>query len=249
MTEAAIEQAAALVAAARSGLAFTGAGISTESGIPDFRGPNGLWKTADPKTSSIDFFRADPAAYWTISRDRYPKYQQAAPNRGHLSLAALEQSGHLAGVVTQNTDGLHLDAGSRTVVEVHGNGRRVRCLECAAVEPRDSVQGRLDRELPPRCHHCGGSLMKPDVVLFGEPMPAGAMAAAYSLAGGADLVLVVGSTLAVYPAADIPLAALRAGAPMVIVNAEPTPFDELAAVVIRGRAGEVLDRLQVFAGG
>ena len=135
------------------------------------------------------------------------------------------------------------------MIEVHGNGRSVRCLDCGAIEPRPQVQSRLDTELPPRCAICGGSFLKPNVVLFGEAMPAQAMADAYALADSADLVLVAGSSLAVYPAADVPLAAVRAGAPLVIVNAEPTPFDQLAAVIIRGQSGEVLPRLQELADG
>lgn len=244
-----LARAAELISGARRGLAFTGAGVSTESGIPDFRGPQGVWKTSDPKTSSIEFFMADPAGYWAISKDRYPKYQLAQPNPGHRALARLEEAGHLAGLVTQNTDGLHLDAGSRRVIEVHGSGRSVRCLDCGGLEPRSQVQARLEVQMPPRCELCGGGFLKPNVILFGEAMPAQAMADAYSLAQAADVVLVAGSSLAVYPAAEIPLTAIRGGAPLVIVNAEPTPFDPLADVVIRGRTGEVLSRLAELADG
>jgi NAD-dependent deacetylase len=246
----ALSRAAGLLAAARSGIAFTGAGVSAESGIRTFRGEDGLWKQYDPtRVASIHYFLEDPAAYWSVSRERGATALRARPNPGHLALARMERMGHLAAVVTQNTDGLHRDAGSRRVVELHGSGRWVECLDCAAREPRAEVQTRLERELPPRCLRCGGGRLKPTVVLFGEPLPAAAVEEAFALARAADLVLVAGSSLVVYPAADVPLAAVEAGAPMVIVNAEPTPFDRLAEVVIRGRSGEVLPRLAQLAGG
>lgn len=237
-------RAAELLAAARSGLAFTGAGVSAESGIPTFRGEGGLWTQYDPiKVASIDFFMADPSAYWKVSRDRGRVALAARPNPAHLALAALEKKGHLVGVVTQNTDGLHQDSGSRRVIEVHGSGRTVQCLDCGAREPRADVQARLEMEMPPRCRVCGGTFLKPTVVLFGEPMPYAAVQEAFALAREADVVLVVGSSLVVYPAADIPVAAARSGARMIVVNAEATPFDELADVVIHGKAGEVLPEI------
>jgi NAD-dependent deacetylase len=243
-----LEAAAQLLAAARRGVVFTGAGVSTESGIRDFRGPNGVWKDHDPyKTSSIQAFLDDPSLYWSISRERWESYRQARPNAGHYAVAAMEEAGHVAGVVTQNTDGLHLEAGSRRVIELHGSGRSVVCLDCGGREPRIDVQARLDRELPPKCRLCGGGFIKPGVVFFGEPLPAEAIQGAYDLAAAADLMLVAGSSLLVYPAADVPLAAVRAGAPLVIVNEEATPFDRAARLVIRGRTGEVLPRLLELA--
>jgi NAD-dependent deacetylase len=186
---------------------------------------------------------ADPGAYWRVSRERGRVALAALPNPGHQALVELERLGRIVAVVTQNTDGLHLDSGSRRVIELHGSGRTVRCLDCGATEPRAEVQGRLDREMPPRCRACGGRFLKPAVVLFGEPMPQAAMREALALARGADAVLVVGTSLAVYPAADIPLEAVRSGARMIVVNAEPTPFDRLAEVVIHGRSGDVLPRI------
>jgi NAD-dependent deacetylase len=156
----------------------------------------------------------------------------------------MEAAGRLAGVVTQNTDGLHGDAGTRTVVELHGNGRTVRCLDCGATEARLEVQARLSRELPPLCRRCGGMHIKPDVVFFGEPLPSGAMMDAFRLARECDLMIVVGSSLQVYPAADVPAVAAERGVPLVIVNDEPTPLDVAATVVVRGRAGEVLPEIQ-----
>jgi NAD-dependent deacetylase len=237
-------RAADLLATARRGLALTGAGVSAESGIPTFRGEGGLWKQYDPiKVASIDYFMADPSAYWRVAKDRGRGALAARPNPGHLALADLEAAGHLAAVVTQNTDGLHQDSGSRHVIEVHGSGRTVECLDCGGRELRAEVQARLDVEMPPRCRACGGTVLKPTVVLFGEPMPQAAVEEAFELARRADVMLVVGSSLAVYPAADIPLIALRSGARVVVINAEPTPFDRLAEVVIHGRSGEVLPEI------
>ncbi len=220
---------------------MTGAGVSAESGISTFRGEGGLWTKYDPvKVSSIDSFLADPAAYWSVSRERGRAALAARPNPGHYALAAMEAAGRLVAVVTQNTDGLHQDSGSRRVIELHGSGRTVECLDCGRREPRSEVQQRLDVDMPPRCMSCGGSRLKPTVVLFGEPMPRDAVDAAFELAQRADAMLVVGSSLVVYPAAEVPLVAVQSGARMIVVNAEPTPFDALAEVVIHGRSGEVL---------
>jgi NAD-dependent deacetylase len=244
-----IERAAELIARARRGVAFTGAGVSAESGIRTFRGEGGLWRQYDPfKVSSLDYFLQDPAAYWSVSKERYESYRAARPNPGHVALAAMEEAGVLRAVVTQNTDGLHLDAGSANVVELHGSGRRVACLQCGAQEPREQVQARLTEEMPPQCRSCGGIHIKPTVVFFGEAMPMQATERAFDLARDCDLMLVVGSSLVVFPAAGVPVAAVEAGAPLVIVNAEPTPLDHLADAVIEGASGEVLPRLLELSG-
>ncbi len=239
-----IERAAELLLAARSGVALTGAGVSAESGIPTFRGTGRLWSQYDPvKVASIDNFLRDPSVYWTVAKERGPAVLAARPNAGHDALAGLENAGHLVALVTQNTDGLHQDAGSRHVIELHGSGRTVQCLDCGARETRADVQARLDVELPPRCRMCGGVFLKPTVVLFGEAMPIDAVEEAFALARAADVMLVVGSSLVVYPAAQVPLAAVEAGATLIVVNAEPTPIDRFAEVVVRGRSGEVLPEL------
>ena len=167
----------------------------------------------------------------------------ARPNPGHAAFAALEAAGRLAAIVTQNTDGLHQDSGAKRVIELHGSGRRVQCLDCGARERRADVQSRLDFEMPPRCKTCGGVFLKPTVVLFGEAMPILAVEEAFALARAADVMLVVGSSLVVYPAAQIPFAAVESGAELVVVNAEPTHLDRLAKVIIRGRAGAVLPEI------
>ncbi len=239
--DAGIQNAAHLLSNALRGLALTGAGISAESGIPTFRGEGGLWRKYDPvKVASIEYFMADPSAYWSVSRERGGAALAARPNPGHRALAALEAAGRLTAVVTQNTDGLHQDSGSRDVIELHGSGRAVVCLDCGRREPRAEVQARLDVEMPPRCQSCGGGKLKPTVVLFGEPLPQPEISRAFELARHADVMLVVGTSLVVYPAAEIPLAAVRAGARLIVVNAEPTPFDGIAEVVIHGRAAEIL---------
>lgn len=244
-----IQRAAELLSAARRGLALTGAGVSAESGIPTFRGEGGVWTKYDPvKVASIDAFMRDPAAYWSVSKERGAIALAARPNPGHYALAALEGAGTLAAVVTQNTDGLHQESGCRHVIEIHGSSRTVQCLDCGTREPRSDVQARLDVEMPPRCRMCGSTFLKPTVVLFGEPMPVPAMQEAFALARDADVMLVVGSSLVVHPAADIPLAALRSGARLIVVNAEPTPFDSLAEVVIQGRSGEVLPEIVTQVG-
>ncbi|TMC53684.1 MAG: NAD-dependent deacylase [Chloroflexi bacterium] len=238
-----------MVAAAQRGLALTGAGVSAESGIPTFRGEGGLWTKYDPvKVSSIESFLADPTSYWSVSKERGRVALAARPNPGHVALAAMEAAGHLVAVVTQNTDGLHQDAGSKRVIELHGSGRKVQCLECGRLEARSEVQARLEVEMPPRCPTCGSTFLKPTVILFGEPMPAVAMHDALELAGQADVVIVVGSSLVVYPAAEVPLVAVRAGARLIVINAEPTPLDRFAEVVIHGRSGEVLPQIAALIG-
>jgi NAD-dependent deacetylase len=237
--ESALDLAAAMLRQARSAIAFTGAGISVESGIPHFRGEGGLWTKFDPyKVAHIDTFRKDPAQYWTYSLEH--RRTDAEPNPGHRALVDLEHRGHLLAVVTQNTDGLHQKAGSGDVIELHGSSHNVVCLDCDARFPRAEID-QLNREhCPPSCPSCGGKFLKPSVVLFGEALPQSALRQAQLLAMAADVVLIVGSSLQVYPAAGIPRLARQHGAELCIINAEATPYDDVAAAVIRGKAGEVL---------
>jgi len=241
-TDTALDQAATLLRPARAAIAFTGAGISVESGIPHFRGEGGLWTKFDPyKVAHIDTFRKDPAQYWTYSLEH--RRIDAEPNPAHRALVDLERRGHLRAVVTQNTDGLHQRAGSSDVIELHGSSHAVICLDCDARFPRAEID-QLNREhCPPSCLSCGGRFLKPTVVLFGEALPQSALRQAQQLAMAADVVLIVGSSLQVYPAAGIPRLALQHGAELCIVNAEPTPYDEVAAAVIQGKAGEVLPEI------
>jgi NAD-dependent deacetylase len=241
-TPAAVAQAAAFLVGSRSAIAFTGAGISVESGIPHFRGEGGLWTKFDPyQVAHIDTFRKDPSQYWTYSLNH--RRPDAEPNPAHHAMVEMERMGRIRAVITQNTDGLHQRAGSRHVIELHGSSHAVVCLDCDARFPRDQVD-RMNREhCPPSCPACGGHLLKPTVVLFGEALPVDALGDAQALAMAADVVLIVGSSLQVYPAAGIPRLAREHGAELCIINAEPTPFDELAAAVIHGKAGEVLPQV------
>ena len=236
------ECAAEMLAGARTAIAFTGAGVSVESGIPHFRGEGGLWTKFDPyKVAHIDTFRQDPSQYWTYSLNH--RRADAEPNPAHHALAGLQRDGRLGAVITQNTDGLHQQAGSTEVIELHGSSKAVVCLDCDRQFPREEADSINRRQCPPRCPACRGAFLKPTVVLFGEALPVDALRRAQAAAREADLVLVVGSSMQVYPAAGIPRLALQHGADLCIVNAEPTPLDGLAGVVIHGKAGEVLPEI------
>jgi NAD-dependent deacetylase len=217
---------------------LTGAGISTESGIPDFRSREGIWAKYDPfEVAHIDAFRRDPARVWEFYALRLDVLAGAEPNAGHRALARLEEAGLVRAVVTQNVDGLHARAGSREIVEVHGSLREAECIHCGLRVPMAEV------ELPlPACPACG-EILKPGVVMFGEMLPARAIERAQQLAAEARLLLVVGSTLEVYPVAGLPEETLAAGGSLAIVNRGSTPWDAHAEVVIDGGAGETLGAL------
>ena len=217
---------------------LTGAGISTESGIPDFRSPTGIWAEVDPfEVASIEAFRRDPERVWGFYRKRIGMLLEAEPNAGHRALAELERRGLVDGVVTQNIDMLHSRAGSREVVEVHGSIRSAQCLRCLWTLDTDGVLAQLEERPAPVCAHCG-EVLKPGVTLFGELLPPGALERATALARGAGLLLVVGSSLEVWPVAGLPLEA-RAYA---IVNRGPTALDDGALLRIDAPAGETLER-------
>ncbi|MGH2628809.1 MAG: SIR2 family NAD-dependent protein deacylase, partial [Anaerolineales bacterium] len=222
----------------------TGAGISTPSGVPDFRSASGLWQTVDPwQVASQDAFRHHPDCFYDWVRPLAGAILQARPNAAHHSLAALEREGHLSGVITQNIDSLHRRAGSRVVCEIHGDLRRAACVRCfARVEAEARIQEFVASGEIPLCSRCGG-MLKPDVVLFGEALPRQAVELAETLLAGADLVLIVGSSLEVFPAAGLPLPALEAGARLIILNQEATYLDERAEVVLRGDAACLLPEI------
>jgi NAD-dependent deacetylase len=219
---------------------LTGAGISTESGIPDFRSPTGVWAQYDPmEYATIDAFLEDPAKVWDFYGKRLAMLDEAQPNDGHRALAELEDRGWVSAIVTQNIDRLHERAGSRVLVEVHGSIRTSSCLACGAVVPFAEVVELLPVPGCPRC----GRILKPDVVMFGELLPEAAIGRALHLAATAGLLLVVGSSLEVYPVAGLPLETLAAGGSLAIVNRGSTPFDSRASVTIDGGAGETLRAL------
>lgn len=239
-----IEELAALIRSSRYLVAFTGAGISTESGIPDFRGPQGIWKKMRP--IELPEFLADPAArkeYWRRKIEGYPQMRDAQPNEGHRALARLYRAGRLQTVITQNIDGLHQRSGitDDRVIELHGSNTYIVCLDC---HKRFSWEEVLEQEYGdcPSCDACGGWL-KPATISFGQAMPEEQTRAGFHEGGRADLLLVVGSTLQVYPAAAIPQATADSGGDVAIVNNEPTVQDRLARFLLLGPAGEILSAL------
>jgi NAD-dependent deacetylase len=235
-----VEHLAELVRERQPCVVLTGAGISTESGIPDFRSPTGIWAQVDPmEVASIDAFLVDPVKVWDFYARRIGVLTEAQPNDGHFALAELEDGGRVRAVVTQNIDGLHQRAGSREVVEVHGSIRSASCLDCGNVVPLADVVQLLPVPPCPRC----GRILKPDVVMFGEFLDPAVIARASAFAVGARLLLVVGSSLEVYPVAGLPQETLAAGGSLAIVNRDETPYDARASVRIAGGAGETLRAL------
>jgi NAD-dependent protein deacetylase/lipoamidase len=219
---------------------LTGAGVSTESGIPDFRSRNGLWAEFDPlEYASIQAFHADPEKVWRFYAPRFDLLIEAQPNGAHLSLAILEDAGLVHTVVTQNIDLLHARAGSRDVVEVHGSIRTSSCLNCGSRYSLLDVLAQLARDPVPTCARCS-SVLKPDVVFFGELLPETAIDRAFQLASSAGLLIVVGSSLEVHPVADLPQETLRSGGELAIVNRGPTRYDGSASVRLDASAAETL---------
>ncbi len=235
-----VERLAELMRKHRPCVVLSGAGISTESGIPDFRSPTGIWRSYDPmEYATIDAFLADPAKVWGFYGKRLASLADVEPNDGHRALADLERRGWVDAIVTQNVDGLHGRAGSRTVIEVHGSLRTCSCLECGTTVTFEQALAAMP---VPACPMCG-RVLKPDVVMFGELLPEAAIGRAVRLASEAGLLLVVGSSLEVYPVAVLPLETLAAGGRLAIVNRGSTQFDERADVCIDGGAGETLTAL------
>ncbi|MBI1878052.1 MAG: Sir2 family NAD-dependent protein deacetylase [Chloroflexi bacterium] len=239
-----IQQAAALIAQANHLVAMTGAGISTPSGIPDFRSPHsGLWDHADPlEVASIFSFRHSPQHFYNWVRPLSSLLFEAQPNPAHYALAALEQEGKLKAVITQNIDNLHGKAGSKTVYELHGHLRQVTCLRCYQTQDSTEVFAKfLDDGQVPR-HSCGG-VLKPNVILFGEQLPVQEFVLAQLAVQAADLMLVVGSSLEVAPASDLPELALENSAKLIIINYQPTYLDPQADLVIQADVATVLPRI------
>jgi NAD-dependent deacetylase len=238
--EASIDALAEVIRGNRPCVVLTGAGISTESGIPDFRSPSGIWARYDPmEYAHIDAFRADPEKVWEFYGLRLGVLGEAQPNAGHRALAELEDRGWVKAVITQNIDRLHERAGSRALVEVHGSIRTSSCLHCGTVVPFADVVKLLP---VPHCPNCG-DVLKPDVVMFGELLPAAQIARAEHLAREAGVLLVVGSSLEVYPVAGLPLETLAHGGKLAIVNKGTTQVDARAAVQVEAGAGEALAAL------
>jgi NAD-dependent deacetylase len=240
----AIAKIAQLLTESSGAIAFTGAGISTESGIADFRSPGGIWSRYQPVLFR-DFLESEDARrqYWKMKKEGYYELKMAKPNDGHRALARLEAAGKLIAVITQNIDGLHQDAGSRRVLELHGTSRYCICLECQARFSPDKIQERMEAgEEIPLCDNCGG-LVKSATISFGQSLPSDVLSEAFDLSLSTDLVLALGSSLVVEPAASIPLQAKNNGARLVIINNAETPLDGLADVVIHQSIGETLSHV------
>jgi len=254
--EALIDQVAEILVKSRYAIALTGAGVSTESGIPDFRGPSGIW-TKNPEAErrayeAYGFFLRDPKGFWEdlLSRPSIlGDLEEAQPNPSHYALAELEEMGVLKCVITQNIDGLHEKAGSKNVVEFHGSAFKLRCIDCGTRYPRsdyDLLSMKKRGELPPLCKKCRG-VLKPDVVYFTEPIPRDVIVRSLEEARRCDVMLVCGTSLVVYPAADLPRLVKRKIPPATVieVNLEPTPatFDGTSDYFLQGKTGVVLPRI------
>ncbi|MBI2303942.1 MAG: NAD-dependent deacylase [Chloroflexi bacterium] len=242
-----LDEAAQLLVAARYVVALVGAGMSVESGIPPFRGSGGLWtRFGEPDMRGYQRFLEDPKGWWQ-GRDRPQSHmremaqvmEHAQPNPGHHALAELEALGILKCLITQNIDNLHHGAGSRRVVEIHGNRFKLRCISCHSRWWREEFP---IHELPPRCPHCSG-LVKTDTVMFGEPIPPDALDACYHEAAQCDGMLIIGTSAVVYPAAEMPLIARRGGAWLMEINPDATPLTAMCRFTLRGSSGSLLPLL------
>ena len=224
---------------------FVGAGLSTESGIPDFRSPGGVWDRYNPEDFYFQNFIASEAArekYWQMATEMYEPMKKAQPNLAHLAIAELERLGKLDCIITQNIDGLHLKAGNseEKVIQLHGTAMAVSCLHCEKRYDRDEIQERIRKGVKaPVCDDCGGPL-KPATISFGQAMPERETQEAYRRSASSDLFIVIGSSLVVHPAASMPSVARRNGAKLVIINRDPTPYDDRADIVIHGQAGPLM---------
>jgi NAD-dependent deacetylase len=239
------QEVAQLILSSKRVVVFSGAGLSTESGIPDFRSPGGVWDRYNPEDFYYQNFIASEASrekYWKMATEMYEPMKKAQPNLAHLAIAELEKLGKLDCVITQNIDGLHAKAGNsdEKILELHGTAMHVTCLDCGKRYDRDEIQERLRREFKaPTCDDCKGPL-KPATISFGQSMPERETQEAYYRSSSSDLFIVIGSSLVVQPAASMPLVAKRNGAKLVIINRDPTPYDDMADIVIHTQAGPTM---------
>jgi NAD-dependent deacetylase len=239
--DALIKKAAQDILSSQKTIALTGAGISVESGIPDFRSAGGLWSKYNPEEyAHISAFQSNPAKVWQMIKDMMELVLGAEPNPAHIALAELEQMGLLSSVITQNVDGLHQRGGSKEVIEFHGSNQWLICLQCGYRQKAASFSLEV---IPPPCPQCN-AILKPDVVFFGEPIPWEAQTRSFEEARTCDLVLVVGTSAVVYPAAGIPTSAKQSGATVVEINMEPTPLTGyISDYLIQGAAGAILPKI------
>ncbi len=248
-----IENIARLIIDAKKVVVFVGAGLSTESGIPDFRSPGGVWDKYDPAEFYFQKFLSSEATrekYWQMTTEMYELMKDAKPNRAHFAVVELEKLGKLDCLITQNVDGLHFKAGNtpEKVLELHGTTMQVACLSCNKRYDRDAIQERIAKgEKAPLCDDCRGFL-KPATISFGQPMPERETREAYDRSARCDLFIVIGSSLVVHPAAHMPVIAHQNGAKLVIINRDETACDNIADIIVRGEAGPamaaILDRVR-----
>ncbi len=236
-----IDKAAALLKGSKYTTAFTGAGISVESGIPPFRGPEGLWSKYNPIVLDIKYFKSNPLDSWRVIKEIfYDFFGKAKPNAGHKALAELEKEGYIKNIITQNIDNLHQEAGSKTVYEFHGNSHTLVCMKCGKQYTIEQIDFN---NLPVRCNECGG-LVKPDFIFFGEGIPPKAYQASIEAAENADIFLVIGTTGEIMPASQIPYLAKQNGAKIIEVNPEPSNYTgTITDIFLKGKAGSLLPQL------
>ena len=237
-----ISKAASLIKDAATLTAFTGAGISVESGIPPFRGPDGIWNKYDPKYLELSYFLSHPKESWKIIRELFfQNFSNAQPNKAHKVLAHLEEAGMLQAIITQNIDNLHFEAGSSNVIEFHGNSRRLVCTQCDFVT---TIQDDLWKSLPPLCPECN-AVLKPDFIFFGENIPSEAFSRSFILAVKSDVMLVIGSTGEIYPAASVPEHAKQSGAKIIEINPRPTNFtQQISDIYLPGQATDMMSAIE-----
>lgn len=241
-----IEELVKLVSVSKKTIALTGAGISTDSGIPDYRSPEtGLWTKIDQSVVSLEGFLKKPENYYSYALDLYPIRKEAKPNPAHKMLSRLEKDSLLTAVITQNVDGLHQQAGSKIVYELHGSTRRVLCMSCGrAFSMEDALEKVVSGENPPLCG-CGGGL-KPDAVFFGEALPEKTWEDSRKLVINSDLLIVVGTSLQVFPVSSLPSVALESGSRLVIINLSKTPFDKQADLLINENIGDFFQKFSDY---
>jgi len=237
-----IKSAAQLLFDAKNAIILTGAGVSTESGIPDFRGRSGIWKEFNPLLyGNIETLKTDPSFFWKLAKRIAPTFLKATPNSGHEALVELEELGKINCIITQNIDGLHHQAGSKNVFEVHGSLRNFNCMECKETYKQEEIIPKIFKGVP-LCEECGGFL-KPDVVLFGESLPMDQIEKSHAAANEADLILVAGSALEVFPVNQLPQIVIGNKGKLIIINDEPTWLEDLAEIVIHEKTGKILPKI------
>jgi NAD-dependent deacetylase len=242
-----LEKAVELINKSARIVALTGAGISVDSGIPDFRSEGGLWERYDPhEYATYDSFLRNPKKFWKMGQELAEVILKAEPNAAHKGLVKLEEANKLMGIITQNIDNLHQSAGNKKVIELHGNYLRAYCMDCATEYIGEDIHRRVVAgEIPPKCDKCGG-VLKSEATLFGEPLPEKPMEEAVDMCRSTDLMLIIGTSLTVYPVAFLPQLAKNAGAKIIVVNLTGTNRDHIADVVLQGRASDIIPKITNF---